>query len=227
MPYIYTMTKRTQKQRQSQKQVVNIRLDAPKRKRSRRQRRRRMPTLAEAVASDYLQPQQLAPTIILQTGQGAPIGGTSAIPNTRIPAFSQMLMGSRTPALEDIGQIGTEGRVEIMDRPTKQEQLGELIEPVSQVPTYGPSQFQFTNPQAPNDPSIGLQFGEPIRYISPASEQPIEEVSVSAEPFFKTGSKGYYIQKIKELSGKELNPNESTLKELKYAYKILKSGKQK
>jgi hypothetical protein len=185
-----------------------------------------MPTLADAVASDYLQPQQLAPTIILQTGQGPPIGGTSAIANTRIPGPS-MLMGSRTPALEDIGQIGTEGRVQILTLPTKQEQLGELIEPVSQIPGYGPSQFQFSNPQAPNDPSIGIQFEEPIRYISPASEQPIEEVSVSAEPFFKTGSKGYYIQKIKELSGKELNPNESTLKELKYAYKILKSGKQK
>jgi hypothetical protein len=219
------MTKRSQKQRQSQKQVVNIRLDAPKRKRSRRQRRRRMPTLADAVASDYLQPQQLAPTIILQTGQGPPIGGTSAIPNTRTPAFSQMLMGSRTPALEDIGQIGTEGRVEILERPTKREQLGELIEPVSQIPTYGPSQFQFSNPQVPNDPSIGIQFGEPIRYMSPASEEPIEQVS--AEPFFKSGSKGYYIQKIKEISGKQLNPNESTLKELKYTYKVLKSGKQK
>ena len=219
------MTKRTQKQKQTQKQIVNIRLGETPKKR-RRQRRRRMPTLADAVASDYLQPQQLAPTIILQTGQGPPIGGTSAIPNTRIPAFSQMLMGSRTPALEDIGQIGTEGRVEILERLTKKEQLGELIEPVSQIPGYGPSQFQFSNPQAPNDPSIGIQFGEPIRYMSPPSERPIEGL-VSAEPFFKTGSKGYYIQKIKELSGKELKPNESTLKELKYAYKILKSGKQK
>jgi hypothetical protein len=36
-----------------------------------------------------------------------------------------------TNILEDIGTIGTEGRVEILDRPTKKEQLAEFITPVS------------------------------------------------------------------------------------------------
>lgn len=37
----------------------------------------------------------------------------------------------KTPILEDIGSIGTEGAVQILDVPTKKEQLSELITPVA------------------------------------------------------------------------------------------------
>lgn len=46
------------------------------------------------------------------------------------PVSTDINPPSTKPFLEDIGTIGTEGRVEIMDRPTKKEQLSEFITPV-------------------------------------------------------------------------------------------------
>lgn len=131
-------------QKQTQKQVVNIRIGETASKKKRKSRRRRSPA-GDSAARDYLQPQSLAPTILLQTGfvpqtsappigYGASIGGTQPIMGMPIPASYSTLRGSREPIIEDIGQVGQEGPVEILERPTKREQLGELVEPVSQKP---------------------------------------------------------------------------------------------
>lgn len=206
----------TQKQRQKQTQIVNIRLgESPKKKRSSR-RKRRQPTMEDIAKADYIQPQQM-PLVVFQSGYGSgPL--TQSQPQQQQQPFYMMPPQPRTIRLvpEDIGQVGTEGRVEILDQPTRREQLAELTSPVS-LPIPAEQKAQQFNPMA----NIGeFQFG-----VQPVAEQiPMGEL---AEPFFRTGSKGYYIQKIKEMTGRELKPNDTTLKELKYTYKMLKGGKQK
>ena len=128
------MPRRTQKQKQSQRQVVNVTIAAPKAERRRRRRRTRKPTAEDIAAFDYLQPRQLPPTILLQTGDlniRSQIGGTPSIgplPISEMPIPSPILAREE---FIDIGTIGREGFVEILDLPSKRETLERLATPVA------------------------------------------------------------------------------------------------
>lgn len=165
-------------QKQSQKQVVNIRIGETSTKKKRKTRRRKSPA-GDSAARDYLQPQSLAPTILLQTGfvpqssappigYGASIGGTQPIMGMPIPASHSAIPGSRQPVIEDIGQVGQEGPVTILDRPTKTEQLGELVEPVKQVPfsEYSLAFAKYT-PSNPEEPIMKRSGGSSIEPKEP------------------------------------------------------------
>jgi hypothetical protein len=224
------------KQKQKQTQIVNVNIHGEAKRKSTRRRKRRQPkpTMEDIASADYLQPRQM-PIVAYQTGYGTyPI--IQGQPAQSVPAPQPFYMTPPAPRSislvpEDIGQVGTEGAVEILDQPTKREQLAELITPVElppeDIPLRRNDMPQF-NPMADVgdfDFGIGPVYeAEPVRYNAPDDASMATAV---AEPIVKTGSKSYYIQKIKEMSGKELRANETTLKELKYAYKMLKGGKQK
>jgi hypothetical protein len=114
-------TKQKQKQRQSQsvKVVVNL---AEKRKRKRRPKKKASPE-AELVNYKAFPPQIIYPTAPLVFSQPppAPVSLARSIDEKVKPPPSM---------LEDIGNIGTEGNVEILDLPTRSETLAELETPI-------------------------------------------------------------------------------------------------
>jgi hypothetical protein len=116
-------TKQKQKQRQSQsvKVVVNL---AEKRKRKRRAKKKASPEAQpELVNYKAFPPQIVYPTAPLVFSQPppAPISLARSIDEKVKPPPSM---------LEDIGNIGTEGNVEILDLPTRSETLAELQTPI-------------------------------------------------------------------------------------------------
>ena len=142
-----TRQKQKQRQKQTQNVVVNIQGE-PKRARRRRAQKRPQPDVA---LIDYLQPRQM-PTVVYQTGYGtypiiqgqqppAPPSQPKPFymepPQPTIVDMTADFSRMRVPVLEDTGMVGTEGFVEILERPTKREQLAEFITPVKKpkVPT--------------------------------------------------------------------------------------------
>lgn len=194
-------------QKQSQKQVVNVRIgsDLVEKKRRRRAPRKKRQSV-DVEALDYLQPQQLAPTIIMQTGYGSPTSGMgSSIMNTPVAGMRNIgqITGMPTPSmgtvptLEDIGQIGTEGPVEILERPTKAETLSELIEP---VPTVSMTDNIFTT-YTPPDPSRGINIESPMSIFSEITTEPPRRIRQPREVsggFTKT----QLVIRYKELTGR-------------------------
>lgn len=171
---MYTMPRRKhtsrhhQKQKQSQRQVVNVHITQPTAKPKRR-RSRRAPSAQDVALAQYLQPQQLAP-VIYQTGYGTfPLQQPTAVP------FGQTLgqpIEKPKVFLEDIGQVGTEGAVEILDRPTKKEQLAELTAPVP------------VDLSAFNSPFVGAKMSAPIPSYSFGKEPaPSEGWGIGPEMF--------------------------------------------
>jgi hypothetical protein len=114
-------TKQKQKQRQSQsvKVIVNL---AEKRKRKRRAKKKASPE-AEVVNFKAFPPQIVYPTVPLVFSQPPPA------PMSLAQSVSERV---RPPPsmLEDIGNIGTEGNVEILDLPSRSETLAELQTPI-------------------------------------------------------------------------------------------------
>lgn len=130
------MPKTRVKQKQSQKQTVIVRLDGvAKAKRSKR--KRRVPKKqAEQVS---IQSQTLPPNVIYQSSYNIPY------PVFKAPPTPQ----ETTPFLQDVGQVGTEGRVEILSKPTRQETLKELTAPVP-APINRAKDFMAQQEEAPN-----------------------------------------------------------------------------
>lgn len=111
-----TTTKQKQKQSQSVKVIVNLPEKKQRRKRTRKPKQRE----AEVVDFKAFPPQIIypsAPLTFYQSPQEAP----KSILSPPVPPRS---------FLEDIGQVGTEGRVEILELPTKVETLQDLESPV-------------------------------------------------------------------------------------------------
>lgn len=111
-----TTTKQKQKQSQSVKVIVNLPEKKQRKKRTRKPKQRE----AEIVDFKAFPPQIIypsAPLTFYQRPQEAP---------------KSILSPPEPPRsfLEDIGQVGTEGRVEIIDLPTKVETLQDLESPV-------------------------------------------------------------------------------------------------
>jgi hypothetical protein len=116
-------TKQKQKQRQSQnvKVIVNL---AEKRKRKRRAKKKASPEAqSEVVNFKAFPPQIVYPTAPLVFSQPppAPVSLARSIDEKVKPPTSM---------LEDIGNVGTEGNVEILDLPTRRETLAELQTPI-------------------------------------------------------------------------------------------------
>jgi len=116
-------TKQKQKQTQNVKQTVIIRLDKEG-KRKAVKRRKRMPKKEQEGASSMQ--RSLPAAVTYQSSYAIPYPVFKEAPKvgTIVPEAKV------TPILEDIGQVGTEGRVTILDKPTKKEQLGEMLVPV-------------------------------------------------------------------------------------------------
>jgi hypothetical protein len=119
--------KHTQKQKQAQsvKQSVIIHLDKThKRKRSYRRKVSREGREGQG-QPQYISSPQLPPNVIYQSHQ---------IQNIPFPTEVKVPITAPEPApnrLIDVGQIGTEGAVKILELPTKKETLAELTTPVS------------------------------------------------------------------------------------------------
>jgi len=211
--------KQKQKQKQSQQQFVNVNINQATEKRRAPRSRKQQPSAVDIAALEYLQPRQM-PTVIYQTGYGSPpVQSGFSFPNPVRPSLADIIPQPKQSTLEDIGQVGTEGRVEILDQPTKKEQLAELIEPVSAPMDMFNEQFVKAGMY---DPMPGFEFG--IGPQVPAMGEPImgyEPMTQQAQAFAKAGTKGYYIDKITQITGVEPSAD-LTLKQLKKAYKMLK-----
>lgn len=124
------MAKRTRghsvKQTAKQTQIVNVRIGEVKRKRSKRRRRRSGGGGGESM---QLQAPIPLPTVSYQTGYGSfPLIQGQPVMN---PFPYSAPAGIPKPVLEDIGQVGTHGREEILVKPTRGEQLSEMVTPIS------------------------------------------------------------------------------------------------
>jgi hypothetical protein len=130
-------TKQKQKQKQIQKQnvvqkvVVKLDSSGQKVKVKRRRRVKKEPEMS----FDERYYRQLPAPVVYQSTQQVPliVPGQTPAPAFNPPPQAQMInqpMPSR-PFLEDLGMIGTEGPVEILDRPTKAEQLQDFITPTA------------------------------------------------------------------------------------------------
>lgn len=114
MPSRKTKKEREQTQKQSQNVRVVVNIPEKKRKRKRRQKPKQ-----PAPQLDY----KAFPQIIYGNQPLTIYGSTPQQTLMEKPIRPKMM-------LEDIGQVGTEGRVEILDLPPKSEILGDLEEPV-------------------------------------------------------------------------------------------------
>lgn len=110
----------------------------------------------------------------------------------------------KQPILEDIGQVGTEGRVEILDLPTRKETMAELITPVSsnvsilQPPSVKESPSILQPPPVPQVPSI-FDFGMEQVYDDPERESLISSLT---NPTFRRPKKKGGTLLIEEPLGK-------------------------
>lgn len=130
-------TKQKQKQKQSQNvvQKVVVKLDSSGQKiKVKRKRLKRSKKEPEMLFDERYYRQLPAPVIYQSTTQ-VPMLVPSQTP---VPAFNPppqaQLINPPMPArpfLEDLGLVGTEGPVEILDRPTKAEQLEDFITPTA------------------------------------------------------------------------------------------------
>jgi len=120
--------KQTQKQKQKQKQTVIVNIEQPKAKPRKKRAPRRKPQEVEMYREF---PRTVYPTPQLTIyGDMMPPTQPSTQPSTR-SIIEPTQPTNRMPILEDIGNVGTEGPVQIIDVPTKKEQLAELMTPVS------------------------------------------------------------------------------------------------
>lgn len=229
------------KQKQKQTQIVNVNIRGePKQKSTRRRKRRQpKPTMEDLARADYLQPQQL-PIVAYQTGYGTyPI--IQGQPAQNVPPPQPFYMRppaprsiSLVPELVPEWQIESEGTSQILEQPTKQEQLNEFITPVESPREEIPLSSNFTqqfNPMAdvgsfdfgvgPVYEEYGSQYNEPFN----AMEQ-LSSITESTIPNVKKGTKAFYIQKIKEMTGQEYSKNRMKLNEFKTLYERIKGKKE-
>jgi hypothetical protein len=116
--------KQKQTQKQSVKQTVIVKLDGIHHKKKRVHRRKQRETKEQPI---QLTQPSLPPNVIYQSSQIMPVPFPV---EKKVPITSPEPV---KPRIEDIGQVGTEGAVQILDVPTKKETLEELITPVKQA----------------------------------------------------------------------------------------------
>ncbi len=167
--------KKSIKQRQEQTQNISIKIgELPKKKPRRRPRKGPSAPGREA-------PLRQLPPVVYQTlpqlvSYNAPQTTITAPPK---PATSIVApVKAKTTILEDVGMVGTEGPVEILDVPTKRETLKELITPVD-IPR------RQVNPVEEGPFDIPRMQVDPVESLSGlfAVEKPS---SITAKPEMKT-----------------------------------------
>lgn len=140
-------------------QTVIVKVGGDKRKRKSAPRKpRRRPE------SEYDAPMRQLPPVVYQVSNTAPTAFGSGQPAIFRPPeqSSGITVGTQTkvnnPILEDIGQVGTEGRVEILDLPTKSETLRNLTTPVSIPSSRSIASISsgITQPQKPVSPTPSI-----------------------------------------------------------------------
>lgn len=115
---------RKQKQNQTQKQTVIVNISEPRKRKRGGRRRKTAPR--DGVSSMQ---RDLPPPVIYQSTYSIPYP-VQAPPPIQAPVRERGF-------LTDVGQVGTEGRVEILDQLTKKEQQSEMITPVpSQIGAF-------------------------------------------------------------------------------------------
>lgn len=157
-------------------QTVVVKVGDTKKKR-RAPRRRRAPAESDAI------PMRQLPPVVYQV-PAQTTGYVNQPPIMRpepapVPITQREPPRVSAPILEDIGIVGTEGRgVEIIDVPTKKEQLSELTEPVPKqakarkvrdVPSAKSETFQFSDVYSESNPLIKQAFG--TANILPSNEK--------------------------------------------------------
>jgi len=184
MPPKRTRISKEQKQNQSstkqnQLQNISIRIgDVSKKKRRKAPRKRKV---AEPVA-----PFRQLPPVVYQTlpqvsyyGMPSKTGSIVAKPDT--PSSIVEPVKTKTTILEDIGMVGTEGPVEILDVPTKRETFATLItpidiprtiiDPVKQGEPFGVPPQVIDPVKSPSLPS-GSSFDIPLQVSDPVESPP-------------------------------------------------------
>ena len=168
--------KQKQKQKQRQETNINIRIGDSNKKQSQE--------YEKSVPSRQLPPvvyQTLPQLVYYNQREGSP----SIASDSRAGPAMLSAPKPATTILEDIGSVGTEGLVEILDKPTKRETLSELITPVKKVKKVPakpkmiqdedePEKIQFAGKMAPSDfpiktPSVPLNMFSPMQTPKPES----------------------------------------------------------
>ena len=160
--------KKSIKQRQEQTQNISIKIgELPKKKPRRRPRKGPSAPGREA-------PMRQLPPVVYQT---LPQLTYYSKPNESgaiiaEPPKATSIVGpvkAKTTILEDVGQVGTEGRVEILDIPTKRETLAELITPVD-------------IPRMQVDPVESGPFDIPRMQVDPVESGPFDIPRTQVDP---------------------------------------------
>ena len=194
------MAKKVRKQKQKQKQSQNVnqkvivKIGGDIRKKSRR-RRTRKPKQSSSEGSSSMM-QSLQPNVIYQSYKPEQTSTSSQnIPLSPAPTATNMVpetvkQPAARGAFEDVG-VGTEGFVSILEKPTKKEQIQELITPVSKplpVPSTGELP-PWLREERPNP-----AFVEPSFYKSPEKPSSVFSVtpikpSLDSPPWLASGFK--------------------------------------
>lgn len=168
-----------QKQKQQQKQTVKVVVNVGEKKKRKSSKRRPKRAQAEEVVQYKAFPPQIiyqqAPLTFYPSEQPAARSIMDA------PEVPKGLMATVAPSLEDVGQVGTEGPVEILDLPTKRETLSELIEPVSEMkPPIQTYKLQEPLMSQIGKPAASLVEGLEVRPMSP--QVSFENIYPESEP---------------------------------------------
>lgn len=164
-------TKLTQKQIQSvkQKQNVKVIVNVPTEKKQKRKKRVKKQDVYRGV--DY----KAYPPQIIYPQEPLTFYTTPQKPPTSLAKSISEPVSVKSSILEDIGTVGTEGAVEILDKPTKKETLEELI---NVVPIRTP-RVPMSLSEDVAKTKIPQSFTENIN-IPVKEPSPIEEIN---EPF--------------------------------------------
>jgi hypothetical protein len=154
----------TQKQsssEQRQLQNINIRIgDVPKVSKKKRRRAPRKRKDAEPIVPTRQLPPVVYQTLPQVTYYGTPSKTGSIVAKPEMLSSIVEPVKTKTTILEDVGMVGTEGPVEILDKPTKRETLQTLITPIVRTPEI---------PLTIVDPvEQGKPFDIPLQVIKPA-----------------------------------------------------------
>lgn len=158
-------------------QTVVVKVGDTKKKR-RAPRRRRPPAESDAI------PMRQLPPVVYQV-PAQTTGYVNQPPIMRpepapVPITQREPVRIRAPILEDIGIVGTEGRgVEIIDVPTKKEQLSELMTPIRSSPVR-----ESTTPSITGETAVGGLFAKPSppSQISASSTKTANVFPTSPQP---------------------------------------------
>jgi hypothetical protein len=203
-----------QTQKQEQRQNINIKIgELPTKKPRRRPRRKPSAPGSEA-------PMRQLPPVVYQTlpqltyySMPSQLSGGSITAPTKPATSIVEPVKAKTTILEDVGMVGTEGPVEILDLPTKRETLEELITPVDL-------------PRMQINPVLeGAPFDIPRMQVDPAEEGSLFDIPRMQVDPVEEGSLYALFAKAKPSSIIEPKPMPTTIVEQKAKRTYTKSGR--